>query len=153
MWSGIFMPAAARLAGAMSMPLTVGAHLAGPDAGAGDDHRHADAAFVQELLVAMKFVAVIAEAENERGLGEAILLQFGQDFTDLLIGLEQAIVVMGDLLTHERDVRVIGQARALWRGRFSWARGRRVCRRVIGFVQRTAAGLRLRQKFCLLLGL
>ena len=57
----------------------------------------------------MKFVAVIAEAENERGLGKAVFLQLGEELANLFISLEQAIVVMGDLLTHEWNVRVIGR--------------------------------------------
>ena len=59
--------------------------------------------------MAMQFIAMITEAKNQGVLIQTIALEGGNDFAHLLVGLEQAIIVMGNFFTDLRNVRVIGR--------------------------------------------
>ncbi len=58
--------------------------------------------------MAMKLVAVVAEHENQRVLIIAIPLERRDDLPHLLVGLEQAIVVVGNFFPHLGDIGIIG---------------------------------------------
>ena len=55
----------------------------------------------------VQLVTVIAEAKNQRVIVKPFALKSANDLPNLLVGLQQAIVVVRDLLPHERDVRII----------------------------------------------
>ena len=79
----------------------------------GNHHWHLDAALVNKLLVPVQLVTVIAKTKNQRVVVKPVTLERGDDLPDLLVGLQQAIVVVRDLLPHERDVRIIRRHRHL----------------------------------------
>ena len=79
----------------------------------GNHHWHVDAALVNKLLVPVKLVTVIAKTKNQRVVVKPVALEPGDDLPDLLVGLQQTIVVVSDLLPHERDVRIIRRHRHL----------------------------------------
>ena len=112
MWPGILIPAAARLAGAMSMPL-IRSRRTLPLGGCPGRQPSTASGYrlVEELLVPMQLVAVIAEAKDKRVLVKTIALERRDDLANLFIGFEQAIVMVGNLFAHLGDVGIIGRHR------------------------------------------
>ena len=61
----------------------------------------------------VQFIAMITEAYDQCILIQPITFEGSNDFTHLFIGLEQAILVMGNFFSNFRDIRIVGWHRNL----------------------------------------
>ncbi len=73
-----------------------------------DDQRHANARVVEPPLVARQAVAVVGEEEDDRLVGQAVLLQLPQDIAHLFIHDRDQVVQVGHVAAHGRRIGIVG---------------------------------------------